>query len=387
MSEVGDWYMLKAGESIGPFSIDELRAQLPGLDVNVWRQGMAEWKLASTVPEIVSGWKSPIATPPSPRSLSPGMIVGIAFVPFIFAWLTLRPGHSQTARLASFAYMFLISVGLVQNPRQTATVPESAHPSQSTTQTAEVWQTVLSPAPTQALDAALERMTRIGKIEIVADGTGQRLHINGKPTSVTDHLLQLGPVYDFNEWEALVIAQTSGGTACGTMFAVLVTEPRQNAATITDSFGDCTDFIRIARGKNRLAMRVGHEAFVASDKGFEKVAVEEIHLDEINEEIRLPITGMDPILNPLPEGDMKVYLWCGTIFSAAGPSLYVELTNHRGKFFGVVLNSPNQIEAASRREGSQACVTGRYISTVQPFLPKYSVEMPLLTAYHLVIAN
>lgn len=387
MSEVSDWYMLNAGERIGPLSIDDLRAQLRVLDVYVWRQGMAEWQLASTVPEIVSGWKSPIPAPSSRRSLSLGMIVGIAFVPFIFAWFTLRPGHSHMARIASFAYMFLISIGLVQSARETATVPELARPSQLTTQLAVAQQAVLSPAPTQALDGALERTTRIGKIEIVADGSEQRLHINGKPTSVTDHLLQLGPVYDFNGWEALVIAKTSGGTACGTMFAVLVTDPRQNSATITESFGDCTDFIRVAKGKSRLAMRVGNEAFVASDTGFEKVAIEEIHLDEINEEVRLPITDVDPILNPLSEADMKVYLWCGTIFSAAGPSLTVELTSNRDKFFGVVLNSQGEIESASGREGSQACVTGRYISNIQPFLPVSSVEIPLLTSYHLLIAN
>lgn len=384
MSEVGEWYMLKAGERIGPLSVEELRAQLPDLEVNVWRQGMAEWQLASTVPEIVSGWKSPIAAPSSRRSLSPAMIAGIAFVPFIFAWFTLRPGHSKMARLASFAYLFLISVGLVQDQRQTATVSQIAPPSTSTTQVAEAQPSVLSPAPTQALDGALERMTRIGKVEIVADGSEQRLHINGKPTSVTDHLLQLGPVYDFNDWEAIVIAKTSGGTACGTLFAVLVTDPRQNAATITDSFGDCTDLIRVAKGTERLAMRVGNEAFVASDKGFEKVAVEQIHPDEINEEIRLAITDTGPVENLLPAGDKKVYLWCGTIFAAVGPSLYVELNHHKDKFFSATLNSPQQIESASDRQGSQACVTGRYISNAQF---STGVEMPLLTAYQLVIAN
>ena len=49
------------------------------------------------------------------KSLSPGLWIGIFFLPFIFAWLTLRQGYSKRARLFSFGWLFMLAWGFVSS--------------------------------------------------------------------------------------------------------------------------------------------------------------------------------------------------------------------------------------------------------------------------------
>jgi hypothetical protein len=39
------------------------------------------------------------------RPLGAWLVIGIIIVPVIFAWFTLRRGHSNSTRLAAFAYL------------------------------------------------------------------------------------------------------------------------------------------------------------------------------------------------------------------------------------------------------------------------------------------
>jgi hypothetical protein len=40
--------------------------------------------------------------PGAPTKIDPKLAVGIFFLPLVFAWYTLRPGHSPTTRMVAF---------------------------------------------------------------------------------------------------------------------------------------------------------------------------------------------------------------------------------------------------------------------------------------------
>lgn len=60
--------------------------------------------------------KKAVPVPPLPaedRSVSLLLGVGILLMPYIFAWLLLRPGYSKEARALAFAWMALMVVGMI----------------------------------------------------------------------------------------------------------------------------------------------------------------------------------------------------------------------------------------------------------------------------------
>jgi hypothetical protein len=58
------------------------------------------------------------------RKVGAGLIVGIALVPLLFAWLTLRPGYSAITRLAAFGWLaFLLSYAFIQARQQLPAKP------------------------------------------------------------------------------------------------------------------------------------------------------------------------------------------------------------------------------------------------------------------------
>jgi GYF domain 2 len=67
------WFYFEAGERRGPVTIEELVGALLSApnprDVLVWREGMADWQPAGTVPEVQR--KLPSAMPPAPPSPMP----------------------------------------------------------------------------------------------------------------------------------------------------------------------------------------------------------------------------------------------------------------------------------------------------------------------------
>jgi hypothetical protein len=63
---MADWYYSKGGQQSGPVSVDQLRQMVASGQVGpqdlVWRDGMANWLPASTVPEV-GGGGAPAAAP------------------------------------------------------------------------------------------------------------------------------------------------------------------------------------------------------------------------------------------------------------------------------------------------------------------------------------
>jgi len=57
------WYYAKGGQQLGPVSTDELKQKIATGEVaatdNVWKDGMANWLPASTVPELSGGGYAP----------------------------------------------------------------------------------------------------------------------------------------------------------------------------------------------------------------------------------------------------------------------------------------------------------------------------------------
>ena len=56
---MSNWFVAVDGKSLGPFTLEQLRAGLASGQYNpstlVWREGFAEWQAAGQVPELQPG--------------------------------------------------------------------------------------------------------------------------------------------------------------------------------------------------------------------------------------------------------------------------------------------------------------------------------------------
>jgi len=75
--------------------------------------------------------------------------IGIVFVPFVFAWFTLREGHSTKAKVASFAWLGLVVISAIADP------PEDSEEADSSTPAA-----VTSPSESQEADPEPQKPQR-----------------------------------------------------------------------------------------------------------------------------------------------------------------------------------------------------------------------------------
>jgi hypothetical protein len=83
--------------------------------------------------EIGVGSPTTIEAPvtPSPRKLSWLLILGIVFMPYIFAWFTLRAGYSRLTRITSFCWAVVaLGIGIFHPPEPgaLATSPTASPP-------------------------------------------------------------------------------------------------------------------------------------------------------------------------------------------------------------------------------------------------------------------
>ncbi|MEM9809376.1 MAG: GYF domain-containing protein, partial [Cyanobacteria bacterium P01_D01_bin.56] len=58
------WYITRDGQNFGPYSQDQLLANGLTAESNVWKQGMASWQPANTIPELRSLLNSMPPPPP-----------------------------------------------------------------------------------------------------------------------------------------------------------------------------------------------------------------------------------------------------------------------------------------------------------------------------------
>jgi hypothetical protein len=61
-----------------------------------------------------AGYREPVASPGDERAVGIGLGLGIFLLPYIFAWLTLRRGHSMLARVVAFGWMVAVLIVAVQ---------------------------------------------------------------------------------------------------------------------------------------------------------------------------------------------------------------------------------------------------------------------------------
>ncbi|MBE9117351.1 SPFH domain-containing protein [Lusitaniella coriacea LEGE 07157] len=66
----GQWYIAQNGEKLGPFTPEQLQQQGISLQTQVWRNGMDDWQLAATVPEL-SELFADTPVPPPLASVAP----------------------------------------------------------------------------------------------------------------------------------------------------------------------------------------------------------------------------------------------------------------------------------------------------------------------------
>lgn len=121
------------------------------------------------------------------------LLVGIAFFPLLFAWFTLRNGHSKQARVISFGWLVLCVVmvfaGETETPSSTEQSASTSQPSQQTQQDdAVARQQAIDALPvitSQALSAAYDENT------VAADQQfkGKQFKVKGTVTEISTDIM------------------------------------------------------------------------------------------------------------------------------------------------------------------------------------------------------
>ena len=121
------------------------------------------------------------------------LLVGIAFFPLLFAWFTLRKGHSKQARVISFGWLVLCVVmvfaGETETPSSTEQSASTSQPSQQTQQDdAVARQQAIDALPvitSQALSAAYDENT------VAADQQfkGKQFKVKGTVTEISTDIM------------------------------------------------------------------------------------------------------------------------------------------------------------------------------------------------------
>ncbi|WP_303846829.1 OB-fold protein [Aeromonas sobria] len=128
-----------------------------------------------------------------PRKVGFLLLVGIAFFPLLFAWFTLRNGHSKQSRVISFGWLVLcvvmIFAGETETPSSTEQSASTSQPSQQTQQDdAVARQQAIDALPvitSQALSAAYDENT------VAADQKfkGKQFKVKGTVTEISTDIM------------------------------------------------------------------------------------------------------------------------------------------------------------------------------------------------------
>ncbi len=109
MTDDAVWYYAKDGQSIGPMSLEALRAALPGVGgpaALVYGPGLADWIEARHVPALVAGQRAAAAPPVVPRGQRSDEIDYEIFGSEMqYVEVTLDPGEMVIAEAGAMMYM------------------------------------------------------------------------------------------------------------------------------------------------------------------------------------------------------------------------------------------------------------------------------------------
>lgn len=103
-----------------PFQIEQLRQMLRNgeisLDEPVFIDGQNQWISLSEVTNIHRRDASFVNKTNSGSKNNGWLWLGILFMPHIFSWFTLKSSHDVLTRVIAFAWLGLVSIGLIVNP-------------------------------------------------------------------------------------------------------------------------------------------------------------------------------------------------------------------------------------------------------------------------------
>lgn len=167
--------------------------------------------------------------------------------------------------------------------------------------------------PEQGLESARSRETRFGTLQVrdTEDGEQEALY-EGQSLSIVDQYVSFGPAYDFPGYTLVPVELSSGGTACPSLFRVLIVDA--NGVSAHDAFGNCSDRVKVLKVNDGLLLRVGAEAFLASkESGVQKTSLEVARKAELSLLLDGANKRMEYVMSPLVTPDNAFYRWWGML--------------------------------------------------------------------------
>lgn len=124
-------YVKKGEEAPRLYTLEEAKVLLSNGQFSEtdwgWIEGGTGWLPLTQIPELQSQTQAE-----QTRKVGFALGIGIFFIPFIFAWFTLRKGHSDVSRALSFGWLFLAFISAVL-PQQSLKPPTAATTTTTTT--------------------------------------------------------------------------------------------------------------------------------------------------------------------------------------------------------------------------------------------------------------
>ena len=232
---------------------------------------------------------------PQQRPVGVGLIIGIIFLPFVFAWLTLRPGHSGRARSWSFVWM-----GAWMTIMLTVATPADPEPSSTALPPAAV--TVPEPAPDSESDAA-----------VVADEAPITPEVLEAALKLEEKTWRVGRKQPSKDPVA-VVAKRTGKTVDEVADAVdIVARHRQALAekfqpTADDGYHGNVDVQSVERSKAGAFTAIGRVTYVVcpddvGKRGVAAILDEDLRSDADRLAARAETVGIDAL-------DVAVWILC-----------------------------------------------------------------------------
>lgn len=103
-----------------------------------------------------------------------------------------------------------------------------------------------------------EMSSRFGQLKVLNTGDQQQLFIGKKSMPIKDHFVSIEKIWQIASKDVFLISMASGGSACPATYAFIVLESK--VASLSDSFGNCSDLPNVERLGNRIVVKFGRRS-------------------------------------------------------------------------------------------------------------------------------
>lgn len=175
-------------------------------------------------------------------------------------------------------------------------------------------------APVISTPVRATRATQIGDLEVATDETGTRFTIQGRQTSISEHVIELGPTQKWYAGNWILAKVREPGTCAIQYVMLLVGQDSNNQANIEKSnpFGDCSSMTNITSNEYQILVNFRSNAVIVAhnaELGYTSQVIEpdELPLAENRMQLSSAEDGMRTVLRPPIQPDNKIYRFYGRL--------------------------------------------------------------------------